>query len=70
MDAEWEKAEKAVDPNFKGSIFEQMGFEDKLCPTCKAHLKSGICLNACHLGKSAQERFAALMKASSGKTGV
>lgn len=56
---EWRKAEKKTDPNFKGSIFDQIGnFTDKLCPTCSAHLStSGICLNACHLGTVKAERF-------------
>jgi hypothetical protein len=37
------------DPDFKGSIFESMGFDKRVCGRCGAHLKNGICLNACHL---------------------
>jgi hypothetical protein len=41
---------------------EEMGFVRELCPICKAHLvKSGICLNACHLTKHQREKFAEIM---------
>ena len=37
--------------------------QKELCPICKANLsKSGICLNACHLGKDGQKRFANMMR--------
>lgn len=61
LDQEWREAEKEIAPDFKGSLMEQLGFDDKLCPTCNANLKNGICLNACHLSKDARERFARLM---------
>jgi hypothetical protein len=60
FDTEWLKAEKKVDPEYAGSIYEDMGMDNILCPTCGAHLKGGICLNTCHLSKASQERFAAL----------
>jgi hypothetical protein len=35
------------------------------CPECRAHLStSGICLNACHLGRAGRERFIAHMAAA------
>lgn len=38
-------------------------FVKELCPVCKAHLShSGICLNACHLSKTMQEKFSSMMK--------
>lgn len=55
---EWQNAEKKIDPNFKGSIFEQIGWTEYLCPNCNAHLtQSKICLNACHLGDTKKYRF-------------
>ena len=57
INQEWKSAEKKTDPNFTGSIFEQLGFDAELCPTCNAHLKSGICLNACHLSDNSQKVF-------------
>lgn len=60
---EWEEAEKKVDESFAGSIYEELGLTDKLCPVCNAHLtKSGICLNACHLGTDGMSKFANMMK--------
>ena len=39
-----------VDKDFEGSIFQQLGFQARLCPHCKAHLgSSGVCLNGCTL---------------------
>ena len=64
FDTNWLRAEKKVDPNFEGSIFQKLGFEDKLCPTCGANLRNGICLNACHLSEAARKRFANLAKGS------
>jgi hypothetical protein len=62
LDLDWFDIEKKVDPNFVGSVFDQMGFEKELCPTCGAHLRGGICLNACHLTKTSQKKFSELMK--------
>jgi len=50
------------DENFKGSIFEKLGFDAELCPICGAHLRNGICLNGCHLNPSAKELFRELME--------
>jgi len=51
-----------IDPNFKGSIFEELGHSKYLCPKCNAHLaKDMICLNACHLPEHWQKRFAKKM---------
>lgn len=62
FDKAWLEAPKEVDPNFKGSHYEEFGLSDKLCPTCHAHLKEedglGLyCLNVCHLGKEAKALF-------------
>ena len=51
-----------MDPNFEGSIHQQLGMSDILCPTCQAHCSLDsdgnlICLNACHLIPESQERF-------------
>lgn len=63
LDPAWEAAEKKTDPDFEGSLEQKVGFDNLLCPTCGAHLKDGICLNACHLSKASRDRFNALMKA-------
>lgn len=55
--SEWLLAEKEIDPKFAGSMWEQLGYQATLCPTCHAHLHDGICLNACHLGDAGKERF-------------
>lgn len=47
---------------FEGSIWQKLGYEKTLCPTCGAHTHDGICLNTCHLPKLMQERFAAMMR--------
>lgn len=60
FDPEWMSAEKEIDPDFEGSLFQKLGYEARLCPTCKAHLYDGICLNTCHLSKVSQKRFASL----------
>ena len=60
-DQEWVMAEKKVDPDFEGSLLQQLGFDPELCPTCEAHLHGGICLNTCHLTKESRVKFAALM---------
>ena len=39
-----------------------VGGDKSTCPRCKAHTRSGICLNACHLSKASQERFARLLR--------
>jgi len=57
------------DKNFKGSIFEKLGFDADLCPVCGAHLRNGICLNGCHLNPSAKERFHKLMEKVAEKRG-
>ena len=49
INKEWLAAEKKIDPDFKGSIFEMLGFDPLLCPVCSAHLQDGVCLNLCHL---------------------
>jgi len=46
--------ESLIDPDFKGTVFEQLGHSDRLCRYCGAHLfpatsKHPICLNGCHL---------------------
>jgi len=64
LDIEWQETEKRIDPDFVGSIWEEMGWDAELCPACDAHLRSGICLNACHLSKASQERFAVIMRAT------
>lgn len=54
-------------PHYYDEQWEEDGFlasvmQKELCPICKAHLStSGICLNACHLGKEGQERFVKMM---------
>jgi len=53
----WMSAEKKVDENFKGSLWEKMGYESRLCPFCGAHLRKGICLNACHLNARLKKKF-------------
>jgi len=62
FDQAWMKAEKKTDPKFQGSIWERLGFDDKICPVCDAHLKDGICLNACHLNATSRRNFYALGK--------
>ena len=62
FDPEWLNAEKKTDPDFEGSIMQKLGYSDKLCPTCGANLRGGICLNACHLSKQSQRKFYDLMK--------
>ena len=42
-------SEPKIDPNFKGSIFEELGMSAELCDKCGAHLKGTICLNGCHI---------------------
>lgn len=37
-------------------------FDAAECPTCKALIKDGICLNACHLSAAAQSRFHQFMR--------
>lgn len=62
LDPAWAQAEKPVDPDFKGSVFEKLGLDEHTCPTCTAHLYRDetiglICLNACHLSPAARDRF-------------
>jgi len=62
----FKESEAKKDPNFKGSIFERLGFSEYLCPECNAHLKKSggeyICLNSCHLPKHMQKRMSDMMK--------
>jgi len=61
---EWADAEKVVDPDFAGSIFEEIGLSAKRCPKCGAHLSGDIeiCLNGCHLGDEGMLKMAAFME--------
>jgi hypothetical protein len=69
IDVEWTETPKETDPNFEGSIWQKMGHDPELCPTCGAHLYDGICLNACHLTRESRERFAQGMIALKGRGG-
>lgn len=51
----WAQAPKQVDPNFSGSLYEQLGFQKELCPVCNRHLKDDLCLDGCHLGPEHKE---------------
>ncbi len=68
INQDWLKAEKEIDEEFKGSVFEEIGMDKQLCPTCGAHLKvidgDLICLNACHLVKQSQSKFHAFYLAA------
>lgn len=57
IDSNWLNTTKEQDPEFIGSIWEEMGWDNALCPTCNAHLWKGICLNACHLTPGGRRRF-------------
>lgn len=37
------------DPNFEGSLAQELGMDAELCETCGANLYNGICLNGCGL---------------------
>lgn len=76
LNPEWLSAEKKIDPDFNGSIFQKLGFEPQLCPVCGAHLKKVedavteayqpndlICLNACHLVEKSKLDFHQFMLA-------
>lgn len=67
LNLEWQKAEKKTDPDFEGSIFQELGYDAELCPTCGAHLHGGICLNTCHLSDETRQRFNVLMAVVAGK---
>lgn len=67
IDPNWLSATKKQDPEFAGSIHEELGFDNALCPTCGAHLRNGICLNACHLIPKSQRRFSNIMKEATRK---
>lgn len=54
---EWERAMRKLDPDFEGSIWQKMGYSPELCPSCGAHIRKGICLNACHLGDAGKLSF-------------
>jgi len=62
IDPEWLSADKPIDQDFAGSIWEELGYSSLLCPTCGAHLHDGICLNACHLTKKSRDRFNQIME--------
>ena len=34
--------EKKIDPDFEGSIFQELGYDKELCSICNAHLYNGI----------------------------
>ena len=51
-----------IDEDFKGSIWEKLGYDAELCPKCKAHYRNGICLNGCHLPKKTLQKFNSIMK--------
>jgi len=53
----WMAAEKKVDEDFEGSLWQRMGYEARLCPFCNAHLHRGICLNACHLNVKLEKKL-------------
>lgn len=44
-----ESQDELIDRNFEGSIFQTLGFDKELCPSCRSHLLGGVCLNACQL---------------------
>jgi len=68
IDLNWLNVTKERDPKFAGSIHEELGFDDILCPTCGAHLRGGICLNACHLTTRSRRRFAKAIRRASEAT--
>lgn len=37
------------DPDFEGSLAQELGMDEDLCPTCEANLYDGVCLNGCGL---------------------
>lgn len=65
---EWQDAPKKIMKDFEGSVWEQTGHENKICPICQSPLHDGICLNGCHLGSSGKERFSAFLRISNPKT--
>lgn len=69
IDPIWLNATKERDPDFAGSIWEEMGYDNALCPTCEAHLHNGICLNACHLTPGSQRAFSEIMQGVSSAGG-
>ena len=56
-----------IDNNYKGSIWERLGFDVNLCPHCKTHLYEGICLNACQLSVGAYRIMQAGLEEAQGK---
>lgn len=65
MTTEWKPVPctaKCKRTSYHKFVVAKLGYEEATCPTCKAHVRDGICLNICHLSKSAQERFVALMR--------
>jgi hypothetical protein len=53
---------RKFDESFEGSLWEKMGYSNELCPICGAHLRSGICLNACHLTNEQRQTFRSMLK--------
>lgn len=62
IDPNWLNTTKKQDPDFAGSIWEKMEYDNALCPVCGAHLRHGICLNACHLNPEGRRRFSGAFK--------
>lgn len=57
-----------VEKDFKGGIWEQLGYTHYICPECAAHLKEAdngdlICLNGCHMTERMRNNFSQMMKA-------
>ena len=61
LNMDWYATEKEIDPDFEGSIWQELGYDPELCSTCGAHLHGGICLNVCHLSESSQAKFSFLI---------
>ena len=75
---EWTATPRVTDPDYAGSVFEQMNLSAELCPACGAHLSLPtpdelktighvtlpdiICLNGCHLGSVAKQRLQNMFK--------
>ena len=62
IDPNWLHATKEQDPDFTGSRWEKMGYDNALCPVCGTHLRDGICLNAYHLRLVSRKQFSKIMQ--------